>query len=246
MYELSNALVILYIVDVFRPENSRNEFMAYHGSWIKMCIICDNFDNIGKLSELLSIDCSGCTKLTHIPNGLTQLEKLRCSSCTNLTHIPNDLKKLTYLNCALTGVIHIPSESTNLTRINCSGCTGLTCIPSELVNLDGLFCQRCTSLTDIPSKLINLSHLECPDCTGLTHIPDELRESYIYCPGCTSIIFAPQRCIDQIGPSLVENNRKQMCMERLDSYREELIRTACRPDRVLQWTDDLEFYEQLY
>jgi hypothetical protein len=26
---------------------------------------------------------------------------------------------------------------------------------------------------------------------------------------------------------------------------EELVRVACRPDRVLQWTDDLEFYEDM-
>jgi hypothetical protein len=26
---------------------------------------------------------------------------------------------------------------------------------------------------------------------------------------------------------------------------EELIKVACTPDRLLQWTDDLEFYEQM-
>jgi hypothetical protein len=39
-----------------------------------------------------------------------------------------------------------------------------------------------------------------------------------------------------------------MCMERFGRdgiVYEELIRVACHPDRVLQWTDDLEFYKQM-
>jgi hypothetical protein len=42
--------------------------------------------------------------------------------------------------------------------------------------------------------------------------------------------------------------RREMCSKIFSKdgvVYEELIRVACRPDRVLQWTDDLEFYEQM-
>jgi hypothetical protein len=87
----------------------------------------------------------------------------------------------------------------------------------------------------------------------MTHIPSNMTELIeVCCSECPSVIFAPQMCIDQIGASLVENNyqkhRKEMCGKTFGkdgTVYEELIRVACRPDRVLQWTDDLEFYEQL-
>jgi hypothetical protein len=75
---------------------------------------------------------------------------------------------------------------------------------------------------------------------------------WLYCSGCASIIFAPQRCIDQIGVEIVEKNYqkyyREMCGKRFgkdSALYEELIRVACHPKRVLQWTDDLEFYEQM-
>jgi hypothetical protein len=50
----------------------------------------------------------------------------------------------------------------------------------------------------------------------------------------------------------VEKNYQKYCRERCaekfgkdgDVY-EELIRVACHPNRVLQWTDDLEFHTEL-
>jgi hypothetical protein len=87
----------------------------------------------------------------------------------------------------------------------------------------------------------------------LTHIQSELvNVAELYCDGCTSIIFAPQKCINQIGLEIVEKNYQKYCKEICHSrfgkdgaVYEELIRVACRPDRILQWTDDLEFYTEL-
>jgi hypothetical protein len=63
------------------------------------------------------------------------------------------------------------------------------------------------------------------------------------------MIFAPLICIEQIGSELVEVNyqkyRKEMCKKNIEIYGDELIRAACHPNRVLQWTDDLEFYTEM-
>jgi hypothetical protein len=101
---------------------------------------------------------------------------------------------------------------------------------------------------------MKLSELDCSKCTNLTHLPDKLPNLIeLDCSDCTSIIFAPRRCIVLIGSEIVEKNYqkycKEMCHERFgknSDFYEELIRVACRPDRLLQWTDDLEFYEQMF
>jgi Leucine-rich repeat (LRR) protein len=123
---------------------------------------------IDEIHLLTSLKC--CTKVTTIPETLTNLTTLSCYS-TKVTTIPDTLTNLTTLNCACTKVTTIPDTLTNLTTLDCWD-TKLTTIPDTLTNLTILYCS-CTKVTTIPDTLTNLTTLECSN-TKVTTIPDTL------------------------------------------------------------------------
>jgi Leucine-rich repeat (LRR) protein len=75
----------------------------------------------------------GDTKVTTIPDTLTNLTTLYCS-CTKVTTIPDTLTNLTTLDCGYTKVTTIPDTLTNLTTLECWD-TKVTTIPDTLTKL---------------------------------------------------------------------------------------------------------------
>ena len=58
-----------------------------------MCIICTR----DYTTDITTLNCSGCSTITKIPDTLTNLNYLFCDRCPKLTSIPSTLVNLTNL-----------------------------------------------------------------------------------------------------------------------------------------------------
>ena len=123
-----------------------------------------------------SLDLSGCTSLTTLPDNLSVIYSLYLRSCTSLTTLPDNLNVGGSLD--FSGCIGLTTFSSNLTvygSIYLIGCTGLTELPDNLSVGGWLDLYGCTSLTTLPDNLNVGGLLGLTGCTSLTTLPDNLK-----------------------------------------------------------------------
>jgi hypothetical protein len=117
--------------------------------------------------------------------------------------------------------------------------------------------RDCTELTTIAfswpnynitdknlSQLLAISDQDMKFCEG-SKVFDH-NTNTINIDGCPKLTFCPVMGIP-IDHVVKNNFRKftEFQRDRIDQFRDELIAETCRPDRIRQWTDDLDYLENL-
>ena len=157
-------------------------------SWIfkqrhlEMLGLCGHFESLpellGDLTELITLDLTGCENVVTLPlslGNLSQLTSLDLNGCHHLEYLPSSMQNLPHLtkgkltDCEFKS---IPSEIDYLkevTELDLTGCRNLGSLPScigDLSKLYSLNLSNCWALVSLPESIGNLSSLTSLDLSG--------------------------------------------------------------------------------
>lgn len=154
-------------------------------------------------NDIDTLDVSGCTALTALPEGLEPLF-IYAKNCVSLKSVPFFCgSELDVSGC--TALEELPEEM-DVDKLNVSGCTNLTRIPligNSSAYASELYMRDCPKIERLPENL-HLDALDVRDCTALTALPDSLEYDYhpwsgdpvlddmILIHGCVNLQHIPQ------------------------------------------------------
>ncbi|XP_060674103.1 disease resistance protein RUN1-like isoform X2 [Ziziphus jujuba] len=140
--------------------------------------------SICRLSGLVQLDLSYCTRLKSLPTSichLKSLESLNMSGCEKLKMFPEILEPmehLTLLKLDESGIKELPESIENLvslTDLCLSHCGELECLPNNLCNLRNLqriYLNSCSKFQKLPSLPPSLLVLWVQYCERLKSLPE--------------------------------------------------------------------------
>ncbi|CAK7328812.1 unnamed protein product, partial [Dovyalis caffra] len=119
------------------PDFSRNvRYLYLHGTAIE-----EIPSSIGGLTELISLDLSGCNRLKNLPSTISKLaslEKLDLSGCSSITEFPKVSGNIRELYLDGTAIREIPSSIeclSELAELHLRNCTKFEFLPSSICKL---------------------------------------------------------------------------------------------------------------
>ncbi|KAF2297088.1 hypothetical protein GH714_016803 [Hevea brasiliensis] len=136
----------------------------------------------GHLSDLITLDLKDCKRISNLLESICLLKSLvtiNLSGCSDITRIPNISGKVRFLYLSETAIEEIPSSIGSLTRLSCLDLTNckrlknLPCDVSKLASFEKLILSGCTRITRFPEVSSNIKKLLL-DGTKIEQIPSSI------------------------------------------------------------------------
>ncbi|KAF2297085.1 hypothetical protein GH714_016695 [Hevea brasiliensis] len=131
----------------------------------------------GHLSDLITLDLKDYKRISNLLESICLLKSLvtiNLSGCSDITRIPNVSGKVRFLYLSETTIEEIPSSIGSLSRLSCLDLTNckrlknLPCDVSKLASFEKLILSGCTRITRIPvDRFEVLRKLYLNDCSIL-------------------------------------------------------------------------------
>jgi hypothetical protein len=175
-------------------------------------------------------------QLTTLPELPSSLQTLYCS-CNQLTSIPSLPSSLETFTCLVNQLTTLPSLPTSLSMMMCDY-NQLTALP-ELPHLSYLSCSG-NQLTSLPSLPHGLTRLYCSsnELETLPELPSTLVGLACVLPYNDRIYISNEMTPDIVQELNQENEKwmdpykKERCMKRCLTYKEEIMMKTWHPSRV--------------